>query len=96
MTFRVTSYHMPTYPQVFHKDLFVTLLEKGILEYQQSLSKSNTGQNLYVLYKKQVILIWAQKSRDSISQAMDTNSSFACLFFTAYDLEVTLTLWGTN
>lgn len=30
---------MPTYPQVFHKDLFVTLLEKGILEYQQSLSK---------------------------------------------------------
>lgn len=39
MTSRTTSYHMPTYPQVFHKDLFVTLLEKGILEYQQSLSK---------------------------------------------------------
>lgn len=39
LSFRVISYHMPTYPQVFHKDLFVTPLEKGILEYQQSLSK---------------------------------------------------------
>jgi len=34
---------MPTYPQAFHKDLFVTPLEKGILEYQQSLSKGKAS-----------------------------------------------------
>lgn len=34
---------MPTYPQVFHKDLFVRLLEKGIPEYQQTLSKGKSS-----------------------------------------------------
>lgn len=59
---------MPTYPQVFHRDLFVTLLEKGTLEYQQSLSKGRQ------LWSKPVCAL--QKASDSHLGPQDPGQHF--------------------
>lgn len=64
---RTTSYHTPTCPQVFHRGLFVTPLEKGILESQQSLAKGKATVLKSCTCSAQCKWLSAQPTRDGTS-----------------------------
>lgn len=85
---RITSYHTPTCPQVFHRGLFVTPLEKGIPESQQSLAKGKATVLKSCTCSAKSKWLSAQPTRHPSPSHQPLTASFSTIFM-ANHLEVT-------